>query len=128
MPSIFAFVLCISIGAATNAIAGAQCQGPDGVWYDYTSPMCSGPAATAESRREHNQVPAYFEPDIKFGDLDATWAITLRGVVREKGWQCFTVSAVRSCFWGCDYMVNCDGYTNTYEVTTKGGRVFVEAK
>lgn len=126
-PQQFPIALAVVLAIAPLPASSAQCQGRDGAWYDYTSPMCQ-PAQPAPKPKAKEAPPSYFEPGIMFGDLTATHAMTLRGVVREKGWLCETVSGVRSCFWGCDYHLDCDNFTNTYEIDIRGGRVFVEAK
>lgn len=122
-PQQFPIALAVVLAIAPLPASSAQCQGRDGAWYDYTSPMCQPPKPKATE-----ETPWYFEPDIKLGDLDEIWAMMLRGVAREKGWPCETISAVRSCVWGCGYRLDCDNYTRTYELTTRGTHVVVEPK
>ncbi|WP_200251852.1 hypothetical protein [Thiococcus pfennigii] len=110
----------------------AQCKGSDGRWYDYTSPMCeSGEApsrgaqsggATAASR------PSAFEPEASMGDLDENHAIAMQVLAKANGWRCDTISAVRSCFYGCDYKLFCNQFRHEYEFTDKGGKTFIEVK
>lgn len=118
------------LGASVPLAQAAQCQGKDGAWHDYNSAMCRvGPEPTAPAKPGSvPEGPSFLEEGVVFGDLDWQWAVTLRGLVQERGYRCDTVSAVRSCLWGCDYHLDCDHFRYTFKVSDRGGRVFVDPK
>jgi hypothetical protein len=77
-----ALAICAALWSIPSV--SAQCQAPDGTWHDYTSPMCQPPKQPSTPKAT-DEPPWYFEPGIKFGDLDEIWAMMLRGQILRLG-------------------------------------------
>jgi hypothetical protein len=61
------------------------------------------------------------------GGVTLDLALLLREAVQAAGYRCDTLDAARPCLVGCGYLLNCNGYRYTFEVTDRGGRIEVEA-